>query len=732
MNKQNYWSYVKKDTLPALFVGPVALMFALGLSLTAQVPVESGVIAVLIGALITGATSGSFVNISGPGVHSVAAWMMGTLVLGNGSLKEGFPLMLGASVISGVLILIIGLTRQVHKLDLIPISVRRGIIALLGTWIIIVQIPLLLGAQPYFSFHSLSDVIQVYPKYLERTVEGITPYWVTGLGLVGLVFMIIYSSYQNRLIRMIPAPIWLLIGGVGVAGYMAINYGTAYLQGMPQQIHFKPHVFYWFHEANFTKIGTWGFWNVVIGFTLVALNESVANLRTTDRMDVQHRRTDINSELAALGSASILSSLLGGLNVTATIAQSSTNVQLGATSKYSNFNHGIVVLLIVLFAGVLIEDIMVPVIAAMMLYIGYRMAAPSHIRGIAEIGWEDLTSLILTFAIGWKFGLLYGFVSGVFLSILLQLLTSRRFGYILRFFLRPNTLLYQEDNKAYLLSIKHYGSFLNLGKIRQKIDTVPSSAEMIVDFSLAKFVDYNVLTQLEYYEELFQRRGGRFEIVGADDLSVKVHHPISPWLPFGSVTSEKGQLSNRQEALSQWADQNGFLYHPELIHSGKPFFHFKYFSTVRIEGLRNRVEGKVEGMSFVLADVDFFQGEFIARGSTHSTFMCLHLKVQPPQFVLDKERLLDRVASLAGFTDINLEEYAEFNNKFKLKGANEMAIKDFFKEDLISLIMDHPDYHLETRGKHLLIFEKERLSGVNEMKGMVSFAEKLAVFLKNT
>ncbi|TNE27316.1 MAG: SulP family inorganic anion transporter [Bacteroidetes bacterium] len=725
------WTFVKKDSLPALLVGPVSLMFAIGLSLVAHAPIEAGVIAVVIGGFMVSAFGGAYVNISGPGVHSAAAWMMGALILGGGSLDRGYFMMLAAGAISGALIMAVGLTRQVHRFDIIPIAVRRGIVALLGVWIIIGQIPLLFGAEPFYDYHSIGEIISKYPYFLNRAVDGITDYWISGLGLTALVFMIIYSSYQNRLIRMLPAPIWLLFGGIALAGYLRINEGAGYVASLHEQVHFHEGVMEWFHRANFSMIGTWNFWSVVLGFTLVSLNESVTNLRATDRLDVQHRRSDINTELTALGLASVFSCLLGGLNVTATIAQSSTNVQLGATSRFSNLNNVLVVLLLMLLASPIVEELLVPAVAAMMVYIGYRMAAPSHLRSVAEIGWEDFVGWAVAFGLGWKFGLLYGILGGVLTMILLQLLTSGKFGHILRFLFRPNTLLYQEDDNSYLLSIKHYGSFLNLGRVREKIDTVPSSAEMIVDCSLAEFVDQNVLIQLEYYEELFMRRGGRFEVVGVDDLPVKVHHPFASWMPFGEAPSDTGPLSNRQEALAEWAEENGYSYHPGVLYTGQPYYRFQYFKTVRIEGQRNRLVGEVAGLNFIMADVDYFQGEFIARGSTHSTMMYIQTEVQLPQFVLDRERLLDRVASFAGFSDINFDEHPTFSSKFKLQGSNEKAIREFFSKDLIELHLANPEYHLEARGNQVLIFEKERLAGANEMKGMVSFAEKLAVFLKN-
>lgn len=733
MNKgnTNTWRIAKRDVLPSFLVGPISLMFAVGIALVAHTPVESALIAIVIGGVITTAFGGAFINISGPGVHSAAVWMMGCLILGNGDFHNGFKWMLASSVVVGFLMVAVGATRQVHRLDIIPIAVRRAVVAMLGIWILIGQLPLLIGAYAYQSYSSLGEVLRTYPQVIQEAVVGDTTYWISGLGLIALVFMIFYSSYQNRLIRMIPAPIWLLAGGIGAAIYLNFNEGAAFVEQLNEQVQMKAHWLLWFHQPSFSKLATMPFWVVTLGLFVVTMHESVTNLRTTDRLDLQHRRSDVHREIFALGMATVASSLIGGMNVTATVAQSSTNAQLRAQTRFSNLNNTLVVVLLVALGSVFIEQLLVPAVAAMMVYIGYRIAAPSHLRAVAEIGWEDFVAFVVTFVVGWMFGIFYGILCGVAVIFALQLITSGKFGLILRFAFRPNTLLYQEDSNSYLLSIKHYGNFLNLARIREKIDSVPSSSEMTIDFSLAEFVDQNVLIQLEYYEEIFLRRGGRFEIVGIDSLPARVHHPFASWMPFGEAPSESGELSSRQESIAEWAEGKGFTYHPDVLYSGLHFYAFHYFRAVQIEGQRNRVSGTVAGMDFILADIDFHQGEFIARGTTHCTMMSLDIHTKIPQFILDRERLLDRVAAFAGFNDINFDHHPKFSSKFRLQGPNERAIRKFFTNEFVELLYENSEYHIEAKGDKVLIFEKERLAGANEMIGLVSFAEKLASYLKS-
>ena len=100
-----------------------------------------------------------------------------------------------------------------------------------------------------------------------------------------------------------------------------------------------------------------------------------------------------------------------------------------------------------------------------------------------------------------------------------------------------------------------------------------------------------------------------------------------------------------------------------------------------------------------------------------------------PVFVLDKEDIRTALYHWAGFSDINFKKHPDFSKRFYLSGNDNSAIRNLFTPELIYFFESHPVFHIESNGSDLLIKGKDRLSSIQEIKLMLSFAEELSAFL---
>jgi predicted nucleotidyltransferase len=129
-----------------------------------------------------------------------------------------------------------------------------------------------------------------------------------------------------------------------------------------------------------------------------------------------------------------------------------------------------------------------------------------------------------------------------------------------------------------------------------------------------------------------------------------------------------------------------------------------------------------------LFDIEFTEGEFIAKEVVRTTM--LHIKIpQAPIFTLDKEGFLQKVYGLAGFEDIHIENHKDFSKRFYLLGDDENAVKKFFNDELVHFFESNPYFHIESNGNSLLIFDKERLASIREIKGLLDFGKRLQMIL---
>lgn len=448
-----------------------------------------------------------------------------------------------------------------------------------------------------------------------------------------------------------------------------------------------------------------------------------------DRLDLLHRRSNVNRDLRALGLATIISGFIGGLNVVAVIARSSVNVNNGATDRWSNLFQGVFIGLFFLLFSTQLQFIPLSVLAAILVYTGYKLTAPSQFKSMAAVGWEELSLFIITYLATLFTNLITGILIGIFATLIWQLFGMGRSTIFFRNLFRPNNLLYEEESNKYHLSVRYFATFLNFLRIKNHLDTLSTQAEVIVNFSLTTSVDYSVLEHLHQYKSNFQNGGGHLEIIGLDDLGRNSSHPMANRHPRKFFEKRTYTLTRRQKALRLFALSRKYQFDYHAVEESLGFQNFDYFKFKPINLLRNRLSPKGE-LAWLLADVHYQEGGFYGNQDLHASMLRIPLGTKAPLFVIDRESLLDKVAFLVGFKDIVFELYPDFSNRFKVKGEDEEAIKTFLNRALIDFLEEYKSYHIECNGEALLIFEKERHATISEIKQMVSFAVLFSDLLK--
>jgi MFS superfamily sulfate permease-like transporter len=132
--KQSVQSYLKSDGPASVVVFLVALPLCLGVAVASDAPPISGIIAGAIGGIVVGLISKSNLSVSGPaaGLTAIVATSISEL--------ESFNLFLSATIIAGVIQIILGLLRAGLLGDYIPNAVIKGMLAAIGIMLILKQI----------------------------------------------------------------------------------------------------------------------------------------------------------------------------------------------------------------------------------------------------------------------------------------------------------------------------------------------------------------------------------------------------------------------------------------------------------------------------------------------------------------------------------------------------------------------------------------------------------------
>ena len=716
-----FFKQLPKNIFSGFVVSLIALPLGLGLAMASDAPAIAGVITAIVGGVIVSILGGSHVTITGPGNGLVGVTLVAISTLG---LETAYA----AIICSGGLLMLLGFLRMGNLADFFPSSAIQGMLAAIGL--------IILGKQFHIMFgHKISRENTIdYLIEIPYTINDALHYENTGLiyaaaaGVISLLIMVFYSKIRNKYLQLIPAPMWIVLLSIGFSYYfelvlhetnpIAKDYMIPAIPSFSEITTDLP-------KISFTGIGSLAFWGSVLSLTLIASIESLLSIKSVDKLDPEKRRSNVNRDLKGLGLGTIASGFLGGLNVVTVIARSSVNVNNGGTNRSSNFFHAFFLVVFIVLFSTQLTRIPLPALMAILVYTGYKLASPDLIKKIFSIGKEQLFIFFVTLLTTLKFGLIIGISAGVIITIIIHLIINKNITLFLRHWVKPNVLMFREDDQKsnYYVSVKHFCTFANFYRLKQKLDAIPEENDVIVDFSLCEFVDHTVMENLNNYQSTFTKKGGHFDIVGLDMHEADSKHPFALRKIVAVPKLFGYNLTRRQENLENIANDYDLVYSAEKNKDTNFLNPFLFFKVKQINHIYNELTDKITSLK--LFDIEFSEGEFIAKEVIRTSMLQIVLNTSIPVFTLDRESLIDKVYALAGFSDINFEHHQDFSKRFHLVGEDREAIKTLFNDDLIHFFESNPYYHIESNGNCLLIFSKQRLASTKEIKALLDFGKRL-------
>src|SRR5947209_15904514 len=92
----------RHDLIAGLVVSLVSLPFSLGIAVASGAPPICGLVSAIIAGLVLPFLGGSFVTVSGPAAGLAPVLFASIILLGKGDMKVGYPLLLGAICLTGL------------------------------------------------------------------------------------------------------------------------------------------------------------------------------------------------------------------------------------------------------------------------------------------------------------------------------------------------------------------------------------------------------------------------------------------------------------------------------------------------------------------------------------------------------------------------------------------------------------------------------------------------------
>jgi len=500
------------DFVAGLLVFMLALPLSLGIAKASGFPAAMGVLTAMVGGMVTCLFRVSALTIKGPaaGLITVCA----AAVTEFGGPDAGWKVACGAIVVMAALQVLFGFLKFGTLSDFFPHSAVHGMLAAIGIIIIAKQIPVLLGVE--HSMYAGEGPIQLLldiPRFVqnERTHTAI-------VGLTGLAIVFTLPLIRIKLMKKVPGP--LVVLAVTIPMSIAWSFrDTEKPWSLVQIGDFWGSVGV---NADFSQIATFPFWKYVFMFLFVSSLESLLTVKAIDNLAPWKRTSDYNGELKGQGAGNALAGLLGGLPMISEVVRSSANVTFGARTKLSNFFHGTFLLLAMLLPIPYIEMIPNAALAAMLIFAGYRLAAPKEFIHTYHIEREQLAIFIATIVVTLWHDLLMGVAAGIVVKLVFHLWNGAQLQSLFK-------ADYKVEREGDVHRVVMGGSavFTNLIAYKKLFASLPEGAKVRLDLRRTLLIDHSFNAFIEHHMKQYNERGGDMRIVGDEKHIPLSQHPLA-------------------------------------------------------------------------------------------------------------------------------------------------------------------------------------------------------------
>ena len=305
-----------------------------------------------------------------------------------------------------------------------------------------------------------------------------------GRYLPGALAVVLFGVIVNIVVALL-SPLWAL--------------GQSHLVSLPDMYGVDDFVSQ-LQSPNWAILSQGDVYVVAITIAIIASIETLLSVEAVDKIDPLKRVAPTNKELKAQGVGNIVSGLLGGLPITAVIVRSSTNVYNGGKTKLSAFLHGVWLLLAVLFFAKYLNYIPLASLAAILLFVGYKLASPTLFKEIWRQGKEQFIPFIVTIVAILLTDLLIGIAIGMIVGLFFVIKTNYH-----------RSITMQQEGTLYTITFNKDVNFLNKALLRNFLARVPDGSTLIIDGSKAEFIDHDIMETIEDYQITSKERNIQVE-----------------------------------------------------------------------------------------------------------------------------------------------------------------------------------------------------------------------------
>ncbi|MBQ5881978.1 MAG: STAS domain-containing protein [Bacteroidales bacterium] len=392
----------RSDLIAGIIVGIIALPLAIAFGIASGVSPQQGLITAIVAGFLVSLFGGSHFLIGGP-TGAFIVIIYGIIA------QYGFQGLMIATILAGILLILMGLTKIGNIIKFIPYPIVVGFTSGIALVIFSTQIKDFFG----LTIENVpADFIGQWGAYFKHI--GTIDIAETILASVCLLIIIFWP----RVTKKIPGSLIAILVGV------AASVGAMYIDGisfttigdkfpelagglaMP-----KPEV----PKIDFQTATD--LFSPAFTIAILCAIESLMAAMVAD--GVTGKKHNSNTELIGQGIANVITPLFGGIPATGALARTMANINNGGRSPMAGIIHAIVLLIIFFFALPYAIYIPLSCLAAILVMVAYNMSEWRTFRYLLKGDKADVSVLLITFFLTVIIDLTVAIEVGVLLAIIL-------------------------------------------------------------------------------------------------------------------------------------------------------------------------------------------------------------------------------------------------------------------------------------------------------------------------
>ncbi len=393
-----------RDLMAGVIVGIVALPLAIAFGIASGVSPEKGIITAVIAGFVVSLLGGSRVQIGGP----TGAF----IIIVYGIVQEyGEAGLLVATLMGGVLLLLMGLFRLGTVIKFIPYPIIVGFTSGIAVTIFTTQVADIFGLD-FGSEKVPGDFIEKWALYF-RHFDTVN-WWNTLVAVLSIAIIALTPKLMRRIpgslvaIVVMTAAVWTLRRYAGIDSIDTIGDRFTIRSELPAAA---------LPALDWEAVRS--LFPVAVTIALLGAIESLLSATVAD--GVIEDRHDSNTELIAQGAANLLTPLFGGIPATGAIARTMTNINNGGRTPVAGIVHAVVLLLILLLLMPLAQYIPMACLAGVLAVVAYNMSGWRTFKALLRNPRSDVAVLLITFFLTVVFDLTVAIEVGLLIACVLFL-----------------------------------------------------------------------------------------------------------------------------------------------------------------------------------------------------------------------------------------------------------------------------------------------------------------------